>query len=161
MPSQQIYTYHPSSLGEDRRRRWKKGRQRIKIGNEDQQKCHEMAALRASEPRRRSRNVMKWWHYHYCTLLPQTTKKTKTTTVYVRFSTYHVRRRIPLLFSHVKKIVWKNIFEKNIYPLTKIRPTQMSGVSALYGSNQPYPFWKCWWCSDDDPLGISEILGWQ
>ena len=65
-------------------------------------------------------------------------------------STCHVRRLIPLLFSHVKKrCMKKKFFEKNYFPLTKIRPTQMSGgisiegppqmsgISALYGSNQP------------------------
>ena len=149
MPSQQIYTYHPSSLGEDRRRSWKKGRQRIKIGNEEQQKCHEMTALRASEPRRRSRNVMKWWHYYILYYEEDEEDKDSVFSFFV----FHVSRSSSYSssFSHVKKsCMKKNIFEKNYFPLTKIRPTQMSGgisiegppqmsgISALYGSNQPY-----------------------
>ncbi len=68
------------------------------------------------------------------------------------FFVFHVSRSSSYSssFSHVKKsCMKKNIFEKNYFPLTKIRPTQMSGgisiegppqmsgISALYGSNQP------------------------
>ena len=150
MPSQQIYTYHPSSLGEDRRRSWKKGRQRIKIGNEEQQKCHEMTALRASEPRRRSRNVMKWWHY--CIVLYSTADEEEDEDNDRLCSVFHVSRSSSYsssFFSCKKKGHEKKFFEKNYFPLTKIRPTQLSGepsnegapqlsgISALYGSNQP------------------------